>query len=196
MKPLITISGKTCSGKTFLLNRLLETGKFSKLVTTTTRAPREGEIQGVDYHFISSSLAEYLINTNKFIESNVHSNQIYGLTSMELHQKLEGAKVPIVILTPNGVEEYKRQLAHIGIRIVPVFIDCPQDLLLARLAERTAKEDPLDVGKIKIAFERLIDVHDREKYWEDYLPWDKVISAGDPNAFNELLSFLEQFQKL
>lgn len=192
MNTVITISGKTCSGKTYLLNQLLETGSYTKLITSTSRAPRDGEIAGVDYHFLTSSLAEFMINTNKFIESIYYGKHIYGLTELELETQLRSGKIPVVILTPPGVVEYRRLLAARGIRVVSIFIDCPHDLLISRLASRTAKEPELTAEVLKIAFERALTAYENERDWLTFTKWDKVISGGD-GAFDELSQFLKQF---
>ena len=193
-KYIITISGKTCSGKTYLLNQLLEDESFVKLVTTTTRYPREGEVEGVDYHFIQSSLAEHYINAGKFIESNVHSNQIYGLTEYELSEKLGMDKIPCIILTPNGVELYRRIMPQRGIDVFSVFIDCPIELLVNRLAHRTLENLENSNDKLKVletSFTRAIDVLQKESNWiNQEFEWDLILTAGEENLVGQLKSFI------
>ncbi|MEK9986724.1 MAG: guanylate kinase, partial [Opitutae bacterium] len=57
---LLLISGPAGSGKTTLCDRLLEefASGLQRVITTTTRLPREGEVDGVDYHFLDE--AEFL----------------------------------------------------------------------------------------------------------------------------------------
>lgn len=59
MNRLIIICGKTNSGKSTLKNALLQHG-FESIVTYTTRSPRPGEVNGVDYHFVSEEEFENL----------------------------------------------------------------------------------------------------------------------------------------
>ena len=59
MNRLIIICGKTNSGKSTLKNALLQHG-FESIVTYTTRSPRLGEVNGVDYHFVSEEEFENL----------------------------------------------------------------------------------------------------------------------------------------
>ena len=191
---VVAIAGKTCSGKTFLLNQLLNSDRFVKLVTSTTRGVRDGETEGQDYHFIQSALAEYLLDNNRFIEYNVYGNHVYGLTSHELEDKMQSGKIPCVILTPNGVDAYKKLLAEsYGITVISIFIDCPQPLLVERLAARTLKESELNVDTLKIAFDRAISVALNEQSWRNYLDWDLVVSAGKPNLDQQLIKFINQF---
>ena len=49
---LITLTAPTCSGKSYLLDALTKDW-CSRIVSTTTRPPRPGECEGIDYHFIS-----------------------------------------------------------------------------------------------------------------------------------------------
>jgi guanylate kinase len=191
---VITISGKTCSGKTFLLNQLLETGLFNKLVTSTTRHPREGEKSGEDYHFIQSSLAEHYIEKGSFLEYNLYGNQVYGLTKNELISKLGEGKVPCVILTPNGVEAYRKFLAEeFGLTVVSIFIDCPQDLLVDRLVARVLKEPVIDEKVLKVNIDRAISVSLNEQHWRNYLDWDLIVSAKSDGVFDKVIKFTKQF---
>ncbi len=195
MKNLVlTISGKTCSGKTYLLDQLLKTEKFSKLVTSTTRHPRAGENDSLDYHFIQSSLAEHYIDTNRFIEYNVYGNQIYGLTEFELKDKLKEGKIPCAILTPNGALAYKNILtSKFGVEVLSIFIDCHQDLLISRLAKRVLEEPEITFDVLKVSLERAISVSLNEQSWKDYLNWDLVLSAENPNLDAEIINFVKQF---
>ena len=193
-KIVLAISGKTCSGKTFLLNQLLATGKFNKLVTSTTRFQREGEKEGLDYHFIQSSHAEFLIDAGKFIEYNVYGNQVYGLTEIELNDKLAEGKIPCVILTPNGVDAYKKLLFEkFGIRVISVFIDCPQQLLIDRLAKRVLAEETIDFEVLRTTIDRAISVALHEQGWKSYLEWDLVLNSATPNLDEQLINFTKQF---
>lgn len=191
---VVSISGKTCSGKTYLLNQLLKTGLFNKLVTSTTRHPREGEVEASDYHFIPSSLAEHYINGDRFIEYNVYGNQVYGLTDFELQGKLNEDLIPCVILTPNGVNAYKKLLAEkFGITVISVFIDCPQDLLVDRLAKRILEEPQINLDVLKINLDRAISVSLNEQPWKYYREWDLVLSARHSNLAETVIDFTKQF---
>lgn len=185
-KFIVVISGKTCSGKTTILNKMLMNTNYSKLVTSTSRERRSGEIGGYDYHFIPSSLAEHYVDSGQFIESNVHGKHIYGLTQFELDEKLDGDRIPCVILTPNGLAPYKKIMADLGIGVLSFFIDCDEDVLFTRLAKRTQEElssgvsDPLDT--LKNSLLRVKDMMLKEKDWDSYKSeFDFVLDAeADP----------------
>ena len=85
---VLIICGPAGSGKTTLCDHLREEfpSTVSRLVTTTSRAPRPGEIDGVDYHFLSSRVFEERINEGAFIEwAKVHS-RFYGSQKRHLEE--------------------------------------------------------------------------------------------------------------
>ena len=197
MKFVVVISGKTCSGKTYTLNRMLENSNYTKLVTSTTREPRAGEVNGIDYHFIQSDLAEHYINNGNFLESNVHGNQIYGLTKIELNEKIDSGQIPCVILTPNGLAEYKKMLEPLGVHVLSFYIDCPEDTLFSRLAERALKdiEQSPTVDVVKTALLRVKDMVVKESGWDDYKSqYDYIVSEQEksPSHFinNKVMVYL------
>lgn len=204
-KIVIGLSGKTCSGKTYLLNRLLETGKFSKLITSTSRPPRIGEVDGEDYHFITPLQAEKWIHGNGFFEhvsfGASENPNTYGLTYHELDRKIaDTSKIPCVILTPSGQQRYEFLLRKLGVKLVKILIDAPEDVLMARLVSRTSNEvvenflsnqslDPNFVReKINSAVERARSILTVESGWSHVLQWDHVFpSGGDPEKFIEIV---------
>lgn len=186
-KFVVVISGKTCSGKTFTLEKMLQNQNYTKLVTSTTRAQREGEISGHDYHFIQSSLAEHYLDNNLFVESNVHGGQLYGLTKNELKEKLASGKIPCVILTPNGLAPYKELLKPYGVEVLSFYIDCPDDVLFTRLAERTKKDlvcGSLDqIAVLKNSLLRVKDMVLKEGDWDSYKDqYDYVIDSKEDSV--------------
>lgn len=188
-KFVVVISGKTCSGKTFTLEKMLQNENYTKLVTTTTRAQRDGEVSGKDYHFIPSSLAEHYIDNNIFVESNVHGGQIYGLTKFELTEKLKNDKIPCVILTPNGLAPYKELLKPYDVGVLSFYIDCPEDVLFTRLAERTKKDlacGSLDeLGVLKNSLLRVKDMVLKEGDWDSYKDqYDYVIDSKEDSPWH------------
>jgi len=81
MSLILAISGPAAVGKTTICERLiLEFGdSLSRLVTATTRAPRDGEKHGVDYFFFQKSEFEKKLSRNQFLEhENIHGNN-YGI---------------------------------------------------------------------------------------------------------------------
>ena len=86
----IVLSAASGTGKTTLGQRLIKRFPQIRLsVSYTTRAPRSGEVNGVDYYFISSTQFEEMVHTNAFIEwAQVHGN-MYGTAYSEVSRRLE-----------------------------------------------------------------------------------------------------------
>ncbi len=87
---LFVLSGASGTGKGTLLNRLLaEDPSFRFSVSVTTRAPREGEIQDVHYHFISEADYDKLLAEDAFLEhATVHDHR-YGTVKREVLDAME-----------------------------------------------------------------------------------------------------------
>ena len=83
---LIVVSAPSGSGKTTLIKHLMGTLPiFDFSVSATSRAPRKGEINGKDYHFISADEFRSLIARNEFIEwEEVYPNKFYGTLKKEI----------------------------------------------------------------------------------------------------------------
>lgn len=98
---LVLLLGSSGAGKTTLQKLLCDTYGFSRLVTTTTRAPREGEIPDVDYHFVSQDEFD---KEDLVFRSNVYQAQ-YGITRQSLD--LSSAACPTVVLAaaPEGLSK-------------------------------------------------------------------------------------------
>lgn len=128
---MIILTGPSASGKTSIAKKLIEKYNFTKFVTNTTREPRSGEINHVDYHFIS--VAEFLEKESKgfFIETIHYNNNYYG-TSIE---DVSDNKVLIVDIL--GANKFYEKL---GDSAVFFFISCSEDTTRKRMIERGDSE--------------------------------------------------------
>lgn len=100
MNKRIILVGPTCSGKTFLRKRLEEKG-FTFDVSYTTREPREGEVNGVHYNFISREKFENLIKEDGFYEHASYNGNYYGTGNFEWNT------VPCFIMETEGISNIK-----------------------------------------------------------------------------------------
>lgn len=134
----VIITGHTCSGKTTLLNKLVELG-YLKVVTYTTRPMREGEIDGVDYHFLSEDLFQTCVDTGYFFESVEYvidgKTYRYGSSFQVGHQSKRNNRV--IILDPRGVI---KALDTYGTKpFFVVWLDIPQEICVERALARGDK---------------------------------------------------------
>lgn len=99
---LFVISGASGVGKSTVLKKVMEARKdliFS--VSATTRAPREGEADGVSYYFISRPKFQEMIENGEFLEYDEHHETLYGTPAAEVLRKQEVGNV-VLDVEPNG----------------------------------------------------------------------------------------------
>jgi len=135
--PILTITGPTCSGKSTLVKELEKTGKFHYMSGFTTRAPRQGEVNGVDYHFLTMEQAAQKIRDQEAVEHVNFNGNYYGILKEEVIKAEASGKIPMVILEPNGMYQFKQVY---GDRVFAVFLWAPLDVLIKRFLKRTMLE--------------------------------------------------------
>ena len=91
--------GPSGSGKTSIGEVLSKNG-VQRLITTTTREPRVGEVNGVDYYFREFSE----LDGDDFVEQTIYNGNRYGLTKEEVSNQLEQHDIVHVSLDQNGAE--------------------------------------------------------------------------------------------
>lgn len=105
---LFVISGASGVGKSTVLSRVMDIRKdliFS--VSATTRAPRPGEVDGVDYYFVSKERFQEMIDKDQFLEYDIHMQTCYGTPAAQVNEKLERGNV-ILDIEPNGAFNVRR----------------------------------------------------------------------------------------
>ncbi len=105
---LIVVSGPAGSGKGTVNSQLVATGDFVFSVSATTRAPRPGEINGVNYHFIDKDEFQRRINDNGFLEYTTYCDNYYGTPLKEALAVLESGKNLILEIECDGAKNVKR----------------------------------------------------------------------------------------
>lgn len=101
--PLLVLTGKSGSGKTTTAEFLHQHG-LKKVVTYTTRPKREGEKDGIDYHFVSKEEFKKMIDNSKFLEYAVYDasfGRVYYGSLKEDYNKMDS----VIVLNPKGVEK-------------------------------------------------------------------------------------------
>jgi len=104
---MLVISGPSGSGKTSICKRLLEDPRVEFSVSTTTRAPRSGEVNGRDYHFVTPETFRGEIERGGFIEhAEVHGN-MYGTPREPIRRAIEAGKVYLLEIDVQGALQLK-----------------------------------------------------------------------------------------
>ena len=104
MYKLIILMGKAGSGKDTILREVVKQNPdMHEVVSCTTRPPREGEVDGVNYHFLTGEQFGAKVLKNEMLEATCFNDWFYG-TSFD---SLDKNKVNIGAFNPTGVESLK-----------------------------------------------------------------------------------------
>ena len=99
---LLVVSGPSGSGKTTLCRRATENGLCVYSISCTTRQPRPGEVNGVDYHFLTPAEFDARVERGDFLEyAEVHGNR-YGTLKADILTLLEQGKNVVMDIDVQG----------------------------------------------------------------------------------------------
>ena len=132
MANLIIIAAPSGCGKTSLVKALLES--YDNLsVSHTTRKARKGEIDGANYHFISTSVFREMIDNNDFIEHAEVFGNMYGTARQNIKEKLENNVDIILEIDWQGARQVRQNMPDsISIFILPPSINTLRERLTNR----------------------------------------------------------------
>ena len=156
---IVAIAGKSGAGKNYIQKKLSETypDLFHSIVSCTTRPPREEEIDGIDYHFITGNDFSRLIYDSKMLEYTDFKNWYYG-TSI---QDLDPNKINIGVFNPQGVQNLINR-PDVDVYVIQVI--AADKLRLKRSLNREATPDCEEICRRFLA-----DIKDFAYFSSDYV---------------------------
>jgi guanylate kinase len=147
------VSGPSGVGKSTIVRRVLEADPqvhFS--ISHTTRAPRPGEKDGVDYHFVDEPTFFKLIEQNAFLEYARYQSHFYGTSRAAVDAPTAKGFDLILEVEMQGAEQLQIRLPD----AVRVFIEPPSlDVLETRLRDRRTETEEVLRGRLQRAQEEL-----------------------------------------
>jgi len=171
---LVIISGPSGVGKGTIRKALFEIpdNNFCYSVSMTTRKPRQGEVDGLDYFFVSNEEFERRIKENGFLEYAEFVNAYYGTPIDYIEEQMEDGKEVIVEIEVQGALQVKERMPE----AVFIFIVPPsRQALIDRLVHRGTDTDEIIKKRIEKA-EREYSL----AYKYDYIVVnDEVTNAAD-----------------
>jgi guanylate kinase len=158
---LFIVSGPSGAGKTTLINevrRQLEplgiTLHFS--VSHTTRAPRAGETEGINYYYVPHERFAAMVDAGEFIEWAFVHEQRYGTSRSEVTTRLERGEDVILDIDYQGALQIARDAA-VGQRSLSIFIFPPSiEELEQRLKSRALNSDQEIETRVRKAMEEIV----------------------------------------
>eukprot|EP00656_Telonema_subtile_P047319 TRINITY_DN5426_c0_g1_i1.p1 TRINITY_DN5426_c0_g1~~TRINITY_DN5426_c0_g1_i1.p1 ORF type:complete len:237 (+),score=74.63 TRINITY_DN5426_c0_g1_i1:137-847(+) len=181
----VVVTGPSGVGKGTLIHKLLAEApdKVGFSVSHTTRGPRDGEVNGVDYHFVSKPEMEELIKDGEFVEyAHVHTN-IYGTSKTAIRNVQSKNKICILDIDTQGAKSVKELGQAFPARFI--FLAPPSlEELEARLRGRgTETEEKILVRTANAKTE--VESTKIPGFWDKVLVNDDLAKAS--KAFNEFV---------
>lgn len=139
---LIVVSAPSGCGKSTIINSILGSGDFDLRfsVSATNRAPRQGELDGVNYHFLTTAQFRDAIAAGEFVEwEQVYPGRYYGTLRGELQQAIDRGQNVILDLDVRGALNVKRMF---GDKVLTIFIMPPSIQELRNRLVHRGTDDP------------------------------------------------------
>jgi guanylate kinase len=150
---LIVISGPSGVGKDTLIKRLLELDRNLRYsVSCTTRPPRPGEVDGVDYAFVSRERFQQLIDEGAFLEYATYNGNLYGTLAERVERARADGHDIVLKIEVQGAEQVRKRVPD----AVFIFVAPPSTQELARRQEARNSETSEDMAlRRKIAAQEM-----------------------------------------
>lgn len=182
---LIVISGPSGAGKGTLVAALRKgVPDLFLSLSTTTRQPRIGELEGVSYHFVSPENFEKMRREAEFLEwASVHDN-LYGTPIGPVRKQLDEGKDVLLEIDVKGALQVKKKIPEANL----IFIQAPSmDDLHKRLTKRKTEDEQGVDRRIRVARHEVLLA---PKY--DYV----VVNDDIARATRELVGIIREIRRL
>lgn len=183
------VTGPSGVGKSVLIKRLMSDvpGRVGFSVSHTTRDPRPGEVDGVDYHFVTRRTMENAIAAGEFVEhAQVHGN-LYGTSMSAVQAVIQRGLVCLLDIDIQGAESVRQSRLHP--RTSYVFLAPPSlEELERRLRGRGTETEERIQLRLGNARSELAELERRPAAWDMILRWREV---DLPRVHDEFRRFIE-----
>ena len=156
---IVVISGPSGVGKGTICKKIMELINARFSVSTTTRSPRYGEVDGKDYYFVTKDEFKKKLEEGEFLEYNIYNDNYYGTSKKVLSDMIDKGINAILEIDVNGAYNIKKKFPEaLLIYIAPPSIE----VLKQRLIDRGTEEMSVIQNRLEIAKEELkrVDFYD------------------------------------
>ena len=175
---ILLFAGASGTGKTTLVDQMVDDLIVDKAITCTTRKKRKGEIDGVHYHFISKEKMFEMYEGGDLVEPpNEHAGNYYACPI----SSLKSDRPVALIVDINGIKRINEALKREDdIEVKNICIDAPEkSVLLKRWVDQGRSGEEID-SRLK--------VYENEKKWASSYDFDKVLKIDKTLAREEQIS--------
>ena len=185
---IILVSAPSGAGKTTLCQQLLAARSgMARAITCTTRRPRPGEREGVDYYFLEPAIFEKRVRAGDFLEhATVHGNS-YGTLKEEVMRRLAEGNEVLLNIDVQGAASIRAEAGNhqpeLKRALVTVFLTPPSMAILEQRLSRRGTEPPDIIAK------RLAGAREEIAHWRefDYL----LISTSISEDLRRMIEIVE-----
>jgi len=176
---IVVISGPSGSGKGTIINKLLKLQpELMFSVSATTRRPRPGESDGIEYIFLTHERFREMINSDEFLEYAEYVGEFYGTPALPVKEFVAAGKTVILDIEVEGAKQVMKKLPE----AITIFIVPPNfEELSRRLRGRKTETDEKIAARIARA---KVEMEEIDKY--DYIVFNDTVS----HAADEILRII------
>jgi|TARA_B100001093_G_scaffold510656_1_gene576961 guanylate kinase len=147
-KNLCVVSAPSGAGKSSLIKKVCIEKNISVCISETSRKPRKGEVEGVDYKFIEKEDFQERVKANKYIEYAIVHGNYYGTSIESVTNQVKKDEIVILEIDIQGAEIIKKKIPFSrSIFILPPTLK----ILEKRLRERATDEESVILERLKNA---------------------------------------------
>lgn len=170
---LITISGASGVGKSAVVKDIFTrySDRFQEAVSTTTRLPRTGEVDGVAYHFVSSLTFARRWNNDRFLEKVEYNGKLYGIEKSSIQVIMDKGLNVLLVVEPRGAQQILE--SWVGGPLLQLFMRPPSEKVLREHMKKRG-DSP---GNIAIRLESDFRVFKEHAYPYDAIFTNRQIQA-------------------
>ena len=169
---LVVISGASGVGKGTVLGIMMNKRKDLKFsVSATTRAPRPGEREGVDYTYVSKECFLGMIERDEFLEYDSHMSNFYGTPTKQL-EEIMAQGIAILDVEPKGAFQVRAKRPDATL----IFVAPPS---LEELERRLRSRGDTSEEQIRIRMERAAWEMEQSKHYDYIVTNDQVETCAD-----------------
>lgn len=204
---LITLTAPSCAGKSYLFNYIRDEAKLPCLISTTTRKPRAGEQEGVDYFFISEKESLQLEKDDQFAELAIFNGTRYGVSRKEFQTKLSTG-MAFLIVEPSGIDHYVKPALEMGAGHLKYYVHTDPEVRIERFKKRVNDDLFKELNKrsdqdsftraakvLNTSLSRFQLMLTTEMQWGTAAKWDRIL-FGETDPKENVNIILSDAKKL